>query len=301
MSGAFHSPRLNQGAALLLLTAACLAAWPGTALALGDSRPITVLVEGEVRRPGAYSLPPDATLSSLVLAAGAMTDNADFGGAALYRASALASQKARLAETAEEIARVVEKAEAAGAGNTLLPILAFLRELRPNGRVPVRMTFPRLMKNSPHDLRLEEGDILLIPPMAESVTVAGAAHNPSDNVSFIPGAPLKEYIRRAGGYKDDADQNHVHLLRANGTTVLLTPGFLSWNPAAYRWEVTALTGAIPDISPGDTIVVFRALPSGLPRQTARRLRQALVLALEIAGVTGIPPEPPAAAPETTSP
>ncbi|MCL1925709.1 MAG: SLBB domain-containing protein [Syntrophorhabdaceae bacterium] len=301
MSSAFHSPRLNQGTALLLLAAAYLAAWPGTTLALGDPWPITVSVEGEVRQPGAYSLPPNATLSSLVLAAGAATDNADFESAALCRASTRASQKAKLTEATEEIARIVEEAKAADVGNALRPILSFLRELRPNGRVPVRMTFPRLMKNSPHDLRLEEGDALLIPPLTESVTVAGAVHTPSDNVPFIPKAPLKEYIRRAGGYKDDADQNHVHLLRANGTTVLLTPGFLSWNPAAYRWEVTALTGAIPDISPGDTIVVFRALPSGLPRQTARRLRQALVLALEIAGVTGIPPEPPAAAPETTSP
>jgi len=303
-----HSPRFSPGAALFLLAAACLAAWSGTAFALGDPWPIEVSVEGEVRRPGIYSLSPDATLSSLVLAAGGMTDNADFGGAALYRTSARENQKARLIKAIEEITQAVKETEAAGEGYALRQILVFLRELRPEGRVPVRMTFPRLMKNNPDDLQLEEGDTLLIPPLAESVTVTGAVRNPSDNVPFLPGAPLKEYIRRVGGYNDDADRNQVYLLRANGTVVLLTPGFISWNPTASRWEVTSLVGAIPTTSPGDAIVVFPAIPPGLPRKAAQRLRQALVLALEIAGTTVIAPEPlatmaepPAAAPEIASP
>ena len=304
----FHNPRFGPAAALFLLATACLAAWPGTAFALGGPWPIEVSIEGEVRRPGVYNLPPDATLSSLVSAAGGMTDNADFGGAALYRTSAGENQKARLAKATEEIAKLVEEATAASADNALHSTLTFLRELYPKGRVTVRITFPRLMKNSPDDIRLEEKDTLLIPPRVESVTVAGAVHNPSDNIPFLPKASLKEYIRRSGGYKDDADRSQVYLLRSNGTIALLTPGFFSWNPAASRWEVTALSGTGPSVSPGDTIVVFRTLPSGLPREAARQLRQALVLALEIAGTAGIPPEPsatmpelPTAAPGTASP
>jgi len=307
-SGTLHSPRFNLGAALFLLAAACLAARPEMAFALGGPWQIEVSIEGEVRQPGIYSLPPDATLSSLVSAAGGTTDNADFSSAALYRLSVHENQKTRMVKATEEIAKAIEEAKAASADNTPHPTLAFLRKLRPTGRTPVKMTFLRLMKNSPDDLRLEEKDILLIPTSVESVTVVGAVRNPSDNVPFLPGASLKEYVRRAGGYNDDADRNHVYLLRANGTVVLLTPGFFSWNPATSRWEVTALAGAIPVVSPGDTIVVFKTLPPGLPREAARRLRQALVLALEIAGTAGIPPEPPdvtleppAAAPETASP
>ena len=43
---------------------------PPPAGAIGGPRPVTVAVEGEVRRPGSYTLPHDATLSTLIVAAG---------------------------------------------------------------------------------------------------------------------------------------------------------------------------------------------------------------------------------------
>ncbi|HEY5190935.1 MAG TPA: SLBB domain-containing protein, partial [Candidatus Deferrimicrobium sp.] len=43
---------------------------PPPAGAIGGPQPITVTVEGEVRHPGNYSLPHDATLATLIVAAG---------------------------------------------------------------------------------------------------------------------------------------------------------------------------------------------------------------------------------------
>ncbi|HLN91903.1 MAG TPA: SLBB domain-containing protein, partial [Patescibacteria group bacterium] len=70
-------------AACLLLGTALTAIHPGTVQAIGGPQPITVTVEGEVRRPGSYSLPHDATLSTLIVAAGGYNDNADLAGGTL--------------------------------------------------------------------------------------------------------------------------------------------------------------------------------------------------------------------------
>ena len=58
---------------------------PGTVSAIGRPQHVTATVEGEVRRPGSYTLPYDATLSTLVIAAGGYTDNADLAAATLTR------------------------------------------------------------------------------------------------------------------------------------------------------------------------------------------------------------------------
>lgn len=274
-------------ASCLLLGAALTAILPGTVRAIEGPRPFTVTVEGEVRRPGAYTLPPGATLSVLILAAGGFTDNADMRGASLARVSARSAQEAELQETAGRLASEIVASDTAR--EAARPVVALLLELRPSGRVPVRLTYPRLMKNSPRDLPLEEGDVLRIPANADTVTVAGAVQAASGAVPFTPKLPLKEYIRRAGGYADGADRDQVFLLRADGTTAVLTPGFVSWNPAASRWEVTALAGGPPEIGPGDTIVVPRTPPGGLPAISSRKLPGILMRAAEIAGAPVILP------------
>lgn len=254
---------------------------PRTLRALGGPWPITASAEGEVRHPGVYRLPHDATLSSLILAAGGFTDNAELRGAVLLRQSARAAQEEELRKEADRI--VAETGGSPAAAEAARPVIALLRALRPAGRILVRASHPRLLRKSPADLPLEDGDALRVPPKTDTVKIAGAVRAASDNVPFSPGLELPEYVRRAGGYADDADTGRVFLLRADGTTVLLTPGFLSWNPAASRWEVTALTGGPPPIGAGDTIVVPRKAPPGLPSKAARRLHLLLMRASEIAG------------------
>jgi hypothetical protein len=75
-------PGANAFVAALLLFALF---HPTQAGAIGGPRPVTVTVEGEIRRPGSYTLPYDATLSTLIGAAGGYTDNADLAEATLLR------------------------------------------------------------------------------------------------------------------------------------------------------------------------------------------------------------------------
>ena len=264
----------------LLAVALFSTAAPGTAPASGGPKPVTASIGGEVRRPGNYTLSPGATLSALLSAAGGFTDNAFLRGAILRRASVREAQQAELRETADRLSQ--ETADNVEARDAARPAILLLSSLAPSGRVSVRLAHPRLLKGSPADLPLEEGDALFVPTKVDTVVVAGAMRTACASIPFAASLAYKEYIRQAGGYADDADRDHVYLLRADGTTALLSLGFLSWNPAATRWEVTALAGTTPAVGPGDTIVVPRPPPQGLPPSAARELPGILMRAAEIA-------------------
>jgi hypothetical protein len=272
----------NAGIALyLLLIWAFSTTLPGKVHALGGPWPVAVSVEGEVRRPGSYTLPPGSTLSALIVAAGGFTDNASLRGAILTRTSAKTAQDAELKET---VTRIEAETDSPGAAREAArPVMELLASLRPSGRIPVRLSHPRLLKGSPADLPLEGGDVLRIPAKTGDVGVTGAVRPGPRVVPFTESSSWKKYVDRAGGYADGADRDHVYLLRADGTATLLSLGFVSWNATASRWEVTALSGTTPAVEAGDTVVVPRLPASGLPEAVAGKLPGILMRAAEIAG------------------
>jgi len=126
-------PGASAFAAALLLFALF---HPAPAGAIGGPRPVTVTVEGEVRRPGGYTLPHDATLSTLIVAAGGYTDNADLAAATLTRESAKT--------------------------------------------VAAPLSHPRLLKGSPADLPLTDGDTLRIPTRTPGAPARTRARSAAD-------------------------------------------------------------------------------------------------------------------------
>ena len=265
----------------MIAVAAASLASPRSALTLGGPQPVKVSVEGEIRKPGTYTFPPGSPLSSLLYAAGGFTDNAFLPGAVLTRSSARKAQEAELRETADRLSR--ESADTGEARDAVRPVVELLSSLSPSGRIPVRVSHPRLLKGSPADIPLEEGDVLQIPAKTGIVSVAGAVRGIPAPVPFAVKLSYKEYIRRAGGYANGADRDRIFLLRADGTTALLSLGFVHWNPAASRWEVTSLAGSVPAVGTGDTIVIPHPLPGDLPPAIARELPGILMRASEVAG------------------
>lgn len=240
-----------------------------------------------MRRPGTYTLPPGATLSTLILAAGGFTDNADLAGATLLRESAREAQGGELRNI---VLRVREaSAERPGGWDAWRDFLDRLEALSPSGRVPAPLSHPRLLKGSPRDLPLEDGDVLRIPAKRGTVTVLGAVREPGRVVPFAGKAGTDEYIRRAGGYTGAADRGHVHLLRPNGAVVLPRSGLLAWNAQASRWEIPALVGGGPAVGPGDTIIVPRKPVPGRQAASVRNLQELL---MRVAEITGVIPEIP---------
>ena len=267
--------------------AALTAILPGTVRALGGPRPVTVSVESGVRRPGSYTLPHDATLSTLIVAGGGYSDNADLAAATLTRESAREAQSG-------ELQNIVLRLREAGAErpegwDAWREFLDQLGALPPLGRVPAPLSHPRLLKGSPRDLPLEEGDVLRIPRKRDTVTVRGAVREPGRVVPFAGKTGTDEYVRRAGGYADTADRGQAHLMRPNGAVVPLRRGLLAWNADASRWEIPALVGGAPAIGPGDTIIVPRKPVPGSQAASVRNLQELL---MRVAELTGVIPEIP---------
>jgi protein involved in polysaccharide export with SLBB domain len=261
--------------------------FPGTVRALGGPRPVTVSVEGEIRRPGSYTLPHNATLSTLIVAAGGYSDNADLAGAILLRESAREAQSGELQNIVLRLREV--RTERPGGWDAWREFLNRLRALPPLGRVPAPLSHPRLLKGSPRDLLLEEGDVLRTPAKRDTVTVRGAVREPGRVVPFAGKTGTDEYIRRAGGYADTADRGQAHLMRPNGAVVPLRRGLLEWNAEASRWEIPALVGGGPAVGPGDTIIVPRKTVPGSRAASVRNLQELL---MRVAEITGVIPEIP---------
>ncbi|UCD46529.1 MAG: SLBB domain-containing protein [Deltaproteobacteria bacterium] len=255
---------------------------PGVAL----SQEMTATVRGEVGRPGTYAFVPGERLTSLIEKSGGFTDNAWTGGAVLTRKSALPEQSREL----EGILAKIEEALRADGGISALEkeFLAALATLSPAGRVPVRLSHPRLMKGTADDVELEEGDDLFLPPETGTVDVAGAVKNPG---SFPIGENrgYEEVLRAAGGFTEGADRKHVYLLTAGGAGVWLSDPWIRWNPADSRWELSAFRRDRPAIGPGDTIVVPKRPTAPAGKERARTIPGLL---MEIARITGAVVDPP---------
>ncbi len=255
----------------------------GTASGIGGTRSVTVSVEGEVRRPGGYTLPRGARLSTLVLAAGGYSDNADLAGATVARESVGEAQRKELRDILLRLREA--RGESPGGGDAWRDFLDRIGALSPLGRFPAPLSHPRLLKGTPRDIPLEEGDALRIPSRRETVTVKGDVGQPGVVFPFSGTAGADEYIRRAGGTTGMADRGHAYLLRPDGTAVPLRRGLLAWNEKASRWEIAPLTGGSPAVGPGDTIFVPRMPAAGSRPASVRNLQALLMRVVEITGVT----------------
>jgi hypothetical protein len=88
-----------------------------------------------------------------------------------------------------------------------------------------------------HDVILEAGDAIVVPPEPYTVKVVGAV-NFSTSVVWEDGLGLSDYVSRAGGYAERADKWGTHVVYANGVS----------RPIRWFWRD-------PEVRPGSTVVV----------------------------------------------
>ncbi|MDX1540241.1 MAG: SLBB domain-containing protein, partial [Geminicoccaceae bacterium] len=83
------------------------------------------------------------------------------------------------------------------------------RQIQPEGRLIVARG------GDIADIRLEEGDTVVIPPLTDVVMVQGEVNFPRALV-HRPGASIADYIEQAGGFSERADEERLVLRHANG-------------------------------------------------------------------------------------
>jgi polysaccharide export outer membrane protein len=258
----------------------------------------TVLISGEVKFPGTYTIKKGERLSSLIERAGGYTDKAFLRGAIFTRESVRGIQQKSLDEMINRLQRDVLAAGSTLSATSLTSeeaqitkiefeqrqkFVESLKTLKPTGRMAIKLAHLRLLKGSEFDIELEDGDSLLIPPENRVVNVTGAVFAPG---SFIYRTEFDymDYIGQAAGFTTYADTDNVYTLKVDGSAKKLSEGFLSWNLFKQRWEVSAFGEEIPEIEPGDTIVV----PEQLERIAwLREIKDITQILFQVAVTTGV--------------
>jgi protein involved in polysaccharide export with SLBB domain len=222
----------------------------------------TVTIRGEVLHPGPFGIRPGERLSSVLQRAGGFSSQAYPYGAVLMRTevrdlemNARAEMVRRLKAEQVHLNGLPEndndqknaKLTAIGETETTLRQL----ELNPPiGRVVIRIQPEiNLWKNTPADVVVRDGDILVVPKKAGYVTVNGQVFNPTA-VSFRPGRSARWYLTQAGGLTQLANKKAVFVIRADGSVLAAknNSGFWSGDPLSAT------------LRPGDTVVVPEVAP-----------------------------------------
>jgi protein involved in polysaccharide export with SLBB domain len=209
----------------------------------------TVTLNGQVARPGKYTLAEGERLSSVLARAGGFTDRAFLRGAVFTRDSLrkveqerldsfVRLQEQRILATASTTVVGAEKEEVQATQQALQARRDLLRALAAKvvvGRMVVSLDTPEKLRGTESDIVLVEGDSLDVPEPPSGVLVLGAVRN-STSVLHKDGANTEYYVNRVGGFTKEADKKEVHVVKADGSAV-------------------SSFAKIRSVEPGDTIVV----------------------------------------------
>lgn len=182
-------------------------------------------VVGEVVFDGTYTLESKSErVSDLVKRAGGLTPEAYVRGASIIRQM-----------TAEE-RRVREEAlrNANNMTNSGDSIIVSSLAIPTTYQVAIDLSEAMANPGSSADLVLQEGDVLMVPELTNTVRITGDVMFPN-TVSYKEGKKLKYYVEQAGGYGERAKKNKAFIVYLNG-------------------EVKRAKGSTP-IEPGCQIVV----------------------------------------------
>lgn len=192
---------------------------------------IVVQLEGEFMGQSHFVLPKTVTLHQLLNLIPIEPRLTDYENISLRRKSVAERQKQSLEDslrrlettylgapssTAEESAIRIREAE------LISQFVTKARQVEPNGRLVVAHDGEIV------DIRLQDGDIITIPPRTDAILISGEVYIPQ-SVVFIPGKSAMDYIRGAGGFSQHADKKRVLVVRQNGevrnaSEVSLRPG-----------------------------------------------------------------------------
>lgn len=220
-------------------------------------------VSGEVLHPATFGIQPGERLSSVLERAGGYTQYAYPYGALLMRRDVreieLKSQTDLIARIKQEKTLLTSLPENdANQKNAKITAIsqseATLTELathEPVGRVVVHIQGDlNKWRNTPADITVRDGDVLMIPKNPNTVLVTGQVFNPTA-ISQQGGRSARWYLSQAGGLTPMADRKAVFVIRGDGSVVSAKNNNSGW------WSGDPLTSSL---RAGDTIVVPEKAP-----------------------------------------
>ncbi len=185
-----------------------------------------VLVLGEVKFPGFYAIKPESTyITDIIRQAGGFTPLASLAEAEMTR---FISEEIKDREF--ERLKTMQVQDMSDIEYEYFK----MKSRQKPGRVSVN--FVELFKGKKDgDIKLRDGDIILIPRVSEVITVSGEVANPG-LLSYKPEYTYIDYIKRAGGFSFRANKSQVRLIKS----------------VTGEWKKP---GKKSKLDPGDTILI----------------------------------------------
>ncbi|KKO47876.1 sugar transporter [Arsukibacterium sp. MJ3] len=203
-----------------------------------------ITLRGEVRFPGVYAIQQHESLADIINRAGGLSNNAFSNGAVFTRQIIQEAEAEQMKKLISQLrADIAAKALTSSSGPTLPAtdanaMLSELEQQKPVGRLVIDLD--SIIAGSPqHSIRVQDGDMLTIPRISNTVTVLGEVQHASSH-RFDPAMSLNEYLKLAGGLRKRADENRVYVIRADGSVVV----------PQSNWFAVSSTR----LQPGDTII-----------------------------------------------
>lgn len=226
-----------------------------------------ITVSGEVVHPGRYGIQQGERLSSVLRRAGGFTEEAYPFGAVLERTQV----REMAVKNRDELVRKLEsqqfegtatKQENAAGDFQRKALISNLKKIQPSGRLVIRISARiEQWENTPADIEVRAGDMLIIPKTPNFVLIAGQVYNPTA-ISYSPGHNAGWYLKQAGGPTDMANKKDIFVVRANGAVV--------GKDSSEWWSGGVLSTVL---QPGDTIYVPEKIQGGDKLKTFAQVAQ----------------------------
>jgi len=206
---------------------------------------ITVRVEGEHQSAQEYVLPYGTRMAALLQQI-QYTERSDQDSLQLFRQSVKDRQKLMLQTSLKSLEVAALTARSGTSDEAILRkeeaglILQWVeraKKVEPTGQVVIAQTESR------NELLLESGDILRVPTKDGLVLISGEVLFPNA-IAFDKGLSLDDYVRRAGGYTQNADAARLVVAHRDG----------SFSEAGGSKELFNIDGTA--VRPGDEILVL---------------------------------------------
>jgi len=193
----------------------------------------TVVLRGEVRFPGTYTVSKGETLGELLKRAGGLTNYAYPQGAIFTRESLRLKEQKLLEGYADDMRKEVAtkslSADSKQASTVMTDpdkTLAFIKEAtntKALGRLVIQLN--KIEEgNLRADLMLEDGDFLYVPTYSNTISIMGEVQV---GITYLldPRLSIDDYIEKAGGMKRQADEDRIFIVHANGSVTKPHNGF----------------------------------------------------------------------------
>lgn len=181
----------------------------------------SIVVRGEVKFPGTYSIERGETLSSVLRRAGGVTKLAYPEAAVFFRESLRVSETQQIQRLRKRLQQDISTSNLGDGASSIESIetaknlVEQLDSAEALGRLVIDLPAVLEATTSEFDVTLKDGDELIVPQKPQSVTTIGSVNYPTSHF-HDPRLNREDYIELSGGLLRQADKRNIYIVRANG-------------------------------------------------------------------------------------